>query len=100
MFAEEETAFNSIGRSYENDVPLKLKAISDDHCSITYEPARGWTISECGKAKTSVNGTYVFMKTLKQMQDKTPSDLIPLRDGMLLSFINYELRVSLQNKTS
>ena len=90
---------NSIGRGHDNAIPLKLKAISDDHCSIAYDPRKGWTISECGQARTSVNGTYVFLRTLKQLQDKTPSDLIPLHDGTVISFINYELRVCLQDKT-
>jgi hypothetical protein len=28
-----------------------------------------------------------------------PSDMVPLHDGMILSFVNYELRVKLENKT-
>jgi len=34
------------------------------------------------------------------MNDHIPSDLIPLYDDMVLSFVNYELRVSLHQKTS
>jgi predicted component of type VI protein secretion system len=29
-----------------------------------------------------------------------PSDLIPLHDGMIISFVNYELRVRFEEKTS
>ena len=34
------------------------------------------------------------------MNDHIPSDLIPLHDDMIISFVNYELRVSLHQKTS
>ena len=32
------------------------------------------------------------------MSDHEPSDLIPLHDGMVISFINYEIRVNLEKK--
>lgn len=32
------------------------------------------------------------------MTEHEPSDLIPLYDGMVLSFINYEIRVNLEKK--
>jgi len=32
------------------------------------------------------------------MTEHEPSDLIPLYDGMVLSFINYEIRVCLEKK--
>ena len=32
------------------------------------------------------------------MNDHEPSDLIPLHDGMVISFINYEIRVNLEKK--
>ena len=32
------------------------------------------------------------------MQDHEPSSLIPLHDGMVISFINYEIRVNLERK--
>ena len=28
-----------------------------------------------------------------------PSDMIPLHEGMIISFVNYELRVSFENKS-
>jgi hypothetical protein len=28
-----------------------------------------------------------------------PSDLVPLYDGMILSFVNYEVRVKIEKKT-
>ena len=34
------------------------------------------------------------------MRDHMPSDLVPLHDGMILSFVNYELRVKIERKTS
>ena len=34
------------------------------------------------------------------MDDHEPSALIPLHDGMILSFINYELQVQIQDKDS
>lgn len=40
------------------------------------------------------------MKSMQQMNDHIPSDLIPLHDDMIISFVNYELRVSLHQKTS
>ena len=88
----------SIGRSMRREVQIKLKAVSADHCNITYEESKGWFISESGKDKASSNGTFVFMKSQKQMQDHEPSSLIPLHDGMVLSFINYEIRVNLEKK--
>ena len=38
------------------------------------------------------------MKSQQQMLDHEPSSLIPLHDGMVISFINYEIRVNLQKK--
>ena len=32
------------------------------------------------------------------MTDHEPSSLIPLHDGMVISFINYEIRVNLERK--
>jgi hypothetical protein len=32
------------------------------------------------------------------MDDHEPSDIIPLYDGMILSFINYELHVIIKDK--
>jgi hypothetical protein len=40
------------------------------------------------------------MKSVKQMDDHEPSDLIPLHDGMTISFINYELQVNIQDKSA
>ena len=33
------------------------------------------------------------------MEDHEPSDLIPLFNGMIISFINYELQVRIEPKT-
>ena len=38
------------------------------------------------------------MKSMHQIAEHQPSDLIPLHDGMVISFINYELRVNLEKK--
>ena len=38
------------------------------------------------------------MKSLGQIAVHQPSDLTPLHDGMVISFINYELRVNLERK--
>ena len=96
--ALEQQPFFSIGRSMKREVQIKLKAVSADHCNITYDASKGWFISESGKDKASSNGTFVFMKSQKQMQDHEPSSLIPLHDGMVISFINYEIRVNLERK--
>lgn len=90
---------NSIGRSMKRDVQIKLKAVSADHCAVSYTPDKGWTLTEKGKDKPSSNGTYIFLKSLQQMKDHMPSDLVPLHDGMILSFVNYELRVKIERKT-
>jgi hypothetical protein len=34
------------------------------------------------------------------MKEHMPSDLVPLHDGMILSFVNYELRVKIVQKTN
>ena len=81
----------SVGRSNRRDVEIKLKAVSADHCKIEYNNEKGWYIHEKGKDRPSSNGTFVFMKSLGQMEDHEPSDLIPLFNGMVISFINYEL---------
>lgn len=96
--AIDQAHYFSIGRSMKREVQIKLKAVSADHCNLTYEESKGWFISESGKDKPSSNGTFVFMKSQKQMQDHEPSSLIPLHDGMVLSFINYEIRVNLEKK--
>ena len=33
------------------------------------------------------------------MKDHMPSELIPLHEGMIISFVNYELRVKFLKKT-
>jgi len=100
IYADGQRMINSLGRSMKRDIQIKLKAVSADHCAIAYNPEKGWTISERGKDRASSNGTYVFLKTLKQMRDHMPSDLIPLHDGMIISFVNYELRVRFEDKSA
>lgn len=74
--------------------------MSADHCKIEYKREQGWVIHEKDKDRLSSNGTFVFMKSLQQMEDHEPSDFIPLFDGMTVSFINYELQVRIESKTS
>jgi len=100
IYADGNKLINSVGRSMKRDVQIKLKAVSADHCAIAYTDEKGWTITERGKDKLSSNGTFIFMKSMQQMTDHIPSDLIPLHDDMVISFVNYELRVSLHQKTS
>ena len=38
------------------------------------------------------------MKSHNQMIEHEPSDLILLHDGMVISFVNYEIRVNLEKK--
>ena len=99
LYADGEKKTNSLGRSMKRDIQIKLKAVSADHCNIAYTIEKGWTITERGKDKPSSNGTYVFLKTLHQMKDHMPSDLVPLQEGMIISFVNYELRVSFEKKS-
>jgi len=35
----------------KRDVQIKLKAVSADHCQISYTPAKGWAITEKIKDK-------------------------------------------------
>lgn len=84
----------------KRDIQIKLKAVSADHCAISYDPEKGWVITERGKDKLSSNGTFIFMKSMQQMNDHVPSDMIPLHDDMVISFVNYELRVRLEQKTN
>ena len=95
--ADKRSTF-SVGRSNRREINIRLKAVSADHCRITYTNSEGWYISEDGKDKLSSNGTFVFMKSQKQMTDHEPSSLIPLYDGMVISFINYEIRVTFDKK--
>ena len=82
------------------DIEIKLKAISADHCTIAYSGDKGWIVHENGKDKLSSNGTFVFMKSMSQMDNHEPSDLIPLYNGMIISFINYELKVKIEPKSA
>ena len=61
--AMENKNYFSIGRSMKREVQIKLKAVSADHCNLTYDGNQGWFISESGKDKPSSNGTFVFMKS-------------------------------------
>ena len=90
---------HSLGRSMKRDIQIKLKAVSADHCAINYAAEKGWTITERGKDRLSSNGTFIFMKSMTQMNNHVPSDMIPLHDEMVISFVNYELKVSLLQKT-
>ena len=99
VYADGQKLINSVGRSMKRDIQIKLKAVSADHCAIAYTQDKGWTITERGKDRLSSNGTFIFMKSMQQMNDHVPSDMIPLHDDMIISFVNYELRVSLLQKT-
>lgn len=99
VYADGTKLVNSVGRSMKRDIQIKLKAVSADHCSIAYTQEKGWTITERGKDRLSSNGTFIFMKSMQQMNDHIPSDMIPLHDDMIISFVNYELRVRLHQKT-
>jgi predicted component of type VI protein secretion system len=100
VYADGQKLINSVGRSMKRDIQIKLKAVSADHCAIAYTKEKGWTITERGKDRLSSNGTFIFMKSMQQMNDHIPSDMIPLHDEMVISFVNYELKVSLLQKTS
>lgn len=89
----------TVGRSVRRDIEIKLKAVSAEHCSISYSSPLGWVITEKDNSRPSSNGTFVFMKSLQQIEDHQPSDMIPLHHGMTISFINYELHVSIVEKT-
>ena len=93
--AEDGKLVHSLGRSMKRDIQIKLKAVSADHCAINYAAEKGWTITERGKDRLSSNGTFIFMKSMTQMNNHVPSDMIPLHDEMVISFVNYELKVSL-----
>ena len=99
VYADGQKTTNSVGRSMKRDIQIKLKAVSADHCAIAYTQEKGWTITEKGKDRLSSNGTFIFMKSMQQMNDHIPSDMIPLHDDMIISFVNYELRVRLDQKT-
>mmetsp|Transcript_39523 Transcript_39523/g.60342 ORF Transcript_39523/g.60342 Transcript_39523/m.60342 type:complete len:156 (+) Transcript_39523:1563-2030(+) len=99
VYADGQKVVNSLGRSMKRDIQIKLKAVSADHCAIAYTNEKGWTITEKGKDRLSSNGTFIFMKSMQQMNDHIPSDLIPLHDEMIISFVNYELKVVLEQKT-
>ena len=99
VYSDGQKPVNSVGRSMKRDIQIKLKAVSADHCAIAYTKEKGWTITERGKERLSSNGTFIFMKSMQQMNDHIPSDIIPLHDDMIISFVNYELRVSLNQKT-
>lgn len=88
-----------MGRSNRRDVEIKLKAVSADHCKIEYKRDKGWFVHEQEKDRLSSNGTFVFMKSFSQMDDHEPSDIIPLFNGMIISFINYELQVRIEPKS-
>ena len=87
-----------MGRSVQRDIEIKLKAVSAEHCQIYYQPQSGWVITEKHNQKSSSNGTFVFMKSHSQIEDHEPSDMIRLYNGMVISFINYELQVIIEEK--
>ena len=68
----------------KRDIQIKLKAVSADHCAIAYSQEKGWTITERGKDRVSSNGTFIFMKSMQQMNNHVPSDMIPLHDEMII----------------
>ena len=99
VYSDGAKLIHSLGRSMKRDIQIKLKAVSADHCAIAYSQEKGWTITERGKDRVSSNGTFIFMKSMQQMNNHVPSDMIPLHDEMIISFVNYELKVSLLQKT-
>lgn len=96
--ADKKKSSFTIGRSIRRDVEIKLKAVSADHCTVAYQPDKGWIVHEGGKERLSSNGTFVFMKSMSQMDNHEPSDMIPLHNNMTISFINYELHVQILPK--
>jgi hypothetical protein len=76
-----------------------MQAVSTEHCNISYSIEKGWTISELNKSKSSLNGTYVFLKSFHQLKSRIPSDMILLTEDTTISFVNYDLKVSFVDKT-
>lgn len=76
-----------------------MQAVSTQHCDISYSIEKGWTISELKKSKSSLNGTYVFLKSFHQLKSRIPSDMILLTEDTTISFVNYDLKVSFVDKT-
>ena len=94
----------TVGRSKKRDLRVNLKAVSADHCRIQFYPTKGWTMNEKGKdgpkGKCSSNGSFLFLKTHQQMEDHVPSELIPIQNDMIITFVNYNVRVKFENKTA
>ena len=80
-----------VGKNRNNDILIKLQAVSGSHSCIGYTESKGWTV----KDNHSTNGTYVFMKTMQHTNDHSPSDLIPLYHDMTIGFCNYEIEVKI-----
>ena len=97
--ATKEKSIFSIGRSARNDIQIDLKELSSNHCSIEYSQIQGWTISEKDCPRPSSNGTFVFMKSYLQMLEQEPSGLVEVKEGMVLSFVNYQLLLKLVPKS-
>ena len=69
IIIDEEEGYKSqiLGKSKKRaDIQIVCKAVSNDHCKITYSDKKGWVISEKDKDKLSTGGTYVFMKSMQQ----------------------------------
>ncbi len=91
----------TIGKHRNRDIQINLGAVSNYHASFEYEANKGWCIHENKKQAQyglSTNGTYLFLKTVEQLDRCTPSDLLRLKDGMHITFINYEIVVHVYNE--
>ena len=49
--------------------------------------------------RVSSNGTYTFLKTKTQRDERVASSLIPVFHGMVISFVNYELRINFSDES-
>jgi pSer/pThr/pTyr-binding forkhead associated (FHA) protein len=85
--------------SEESTIKVNLNQVSQQHAMICYDKYKGWHITEKKINKKSTNGTFVELKNEEEVLEHQPSDLIPLQDGMVLSFLNYTTHVSFSEKS-
>ena len=68
--------------------------MSSNHALISFDEDRGWYIED----RNSTNGTFVYMKSETQMAENHISDMVEVHDEMVISFVNYEVKMRLEKR--
>jgi len=57
-------------------------------------------LTENYNTRSSSNGTFLFLKTNNEIQEQQPSNILQIKDGMVLNFVNYNVKLKMLPKST